>query len=112
MKTPAWLLPNLRLYGLPLVGLALFALVVWRQWPLDQLVADGGMIAWALVGLACVVGPNEFVSWYTLGGQGYSHMTHNEAQTFEDADAVRLIGFVILLDALLGVGRWLVWTWW
>ncbi|MEO0530740.1 MAG: hypothetical protein AAF266_09230 [Planctomycetota bacterium] len=112
VKIPDWLLPNLRLYGLPALAACLFAVVVWRQLPIDSLVADIGTIVWGLLGFACVVGPNEVVSIYTLGGQGYSHMTNQESRTFEDADAVRLIGFVILLDALWGVGRWLVWTWW
>ncbi|QDV72193.1 hypothetical protein [Botrimarina mediterranea] len=112
MKAPDCLLPTLRLYGLPVLGMALFALAVWRRWPLNDLVGDGGVLLWALVGLACVVGPNEVVSMGTLRGGGYSSFTNAEARTFEDADVVRVIGFVILLDALAGVGRWLVWTWW
>ena len=112
MKAPHWLVPTLRMYALPVVGWVLFACVVWRCWPLNDLVGDGGVLLYALMGLACVVGPNEIVSWGTLRGGGYSSLTSAEAQTFEDADVLRLIGFVILLDALAGVGRWLIWTWW
>lgn len=113
MKTPDWLLPTVRLYALPAVALGLYALVVWRVWPIGpSLVADVGTLAWGLLGFACVAAPNEVVSNLTLRGMGYSHFTAREARTFEDADAVRLVGFVIVLDALLGVGKWLVWNWW
>lgn len=112
MKAPNWLLPSLRFYALPAIALALFALVVWRQWPIDDLDSDGLMLLRALIGLVCVLGPNDVVYYSTLGGQGNPHMTYRESQTFEDADTVRLIGFVILLDVLWGVSQWLIWTWW
>lgn len=112
MPTPLRLPPTVRRYGLQALALVLFGFVVWRAWPLDSLTADGFVILEALFGLACLLGPDEVVQYGTLRGQGYSSYSAREARTFEDTDLMRVIGFLLLIDAISGLGKWLVWTWW
>ncbi|QDT70576.1 hypothetical protein MalM25_35250 [Planctomycetes bacterium MalM25] len=100
--------PTVRRYGLQTIGLALFGLAIVRQWPIDSLQDDGTTLFEALFGLACVLGPDEVVQYGSLRGQGYSSYTASEARTFEDADAVRVIGLVLLIDAHAGVGKRLI----
>lgn len=112
MRAPAWLLPTLKSLVWHAVAWPLFALIVWRQWPLDSLIDDGGTLVWALFGVVCVVGPDEVGEYFSLRGQGYSSYTGREARAITDIDVIRVAGVVILLDAWLGVGQWLIWTWW
>lgn len=102
----------LRRYGLQALAIVMFGVLVWRQWPLDSLEEDAFVVIEALFGLACVLGPDEVVQYGSLRGQGYSSYTAREARTFEDADVIRSIGFVLLLDALTGFSKWLIGAWW
>ncbi len=104
--------PTVRRYGLQAVALFLFALVVWRKWPIELVQDDFLGLLEGLFGLACVLGPDEVVYYGSLRGQGYSSYTGSEARTFEDTDLIRVVGFVLLLDALWGIGEWLIWSWW
>lgn len=111
MSTIPRLPPTLRRYGLQALALVLFGVAIWLRWPLDSVSEDGFVLLEALFGLACVLGPDEVVQYGSLRGQGYSSYTAREARTLEEADLVVLAGFLLLLDALTGLGEWLIWTW-
>lgn len=98
-------------YGAPTCAALLMGLVVWRQWPLELSVDDIGTLVWAFFGLMCVAAPGEVTDLLSLRGGGYSSFTGREAAALRDDDVVQVFGLVILIDAISGWGKWLVWRW-
>lgn len=101
-------MPTLRTLVWPLAGLLLLAVVVWQIWPIEWLGGDGFTLVWALFGLACLIGPDEVVDYLSLRGQGYSSFTASEVRTLADDDLVRIVGTLILFDAVSGFSQWLI----
>ena len=94
----------------PVVAALLFVAVVWRQWPLSASTDDIGAIVYALVGLALVLSPDTLLSFWPISS--HRQFSAREAALFGEDDVIRVIGLVVLFDALTGWGKWLVWTWW
>lgn len=94
----------------PAAAALLFFVVVWRQWPLAASGDDLGTLLYALFGLAMATAPDTLLTFLPISS--HRQFSAREAAVFGEDDVIRVFGFVLLLDALTGWCKWIVWTWW
>lgn len=92
------------------LGVPLFAIIVWQHWPIDNLEVIP-WIGWGLLGLVCLVAPDEISAYGGTVISSHRSLTARESAAIGDDIAIRVFGIAVLIDGITGISAWILSLW-